>query len=40
MKAKKPVYIPGKCKQNELLYPGHNNDWICDCNPGKIILLS
>uniref|UniRef100_A0A182R0A9 DUF4789 domain-containing protein n=1 Tax=Anopheles farauti TaxID=69004 RepID=A0A182R0A9_9DIPT len=32
-----PVYIPGKCGTNEILYPGdHDNDWVCDCKPGYV----
>uniref|UniRef100_A0A182RZM9 DUF4789 domain-containing protein n=1 Tax=Anopheles funestus TaxID=62324 RepID=A0A182RZM9_ANOFN len=32
-----PVYIPGKCSANEILYPGdHANDWVCDCRPGYV----
>uniref|UniRef100_A0A182Y3T2 DUF4789 domain-containing protein n=1 Tax=Anopheles stephensi TaxID=30069 RepID=A0A182Y3T2_ANOST len=32
-----PVYIPGKCSTNEILYPGdHDNDWVCDCRPGYV----
>ncbi|XP_044731467.1 uncharacterized protein LOC123294485 [Chrysoperla carnea] len=32
---RQPIYIPGRCPQNELLYPGdHADDWICDCAPG------
>ncbi|XP_057337621.1 uncharacterized protein LOC130675788 [Microplitis mediator] len=30
-----PVYIPDKCPENMLLYPGAGNKsvWICDCRP-------
>ncbi|XP_034940001.1 uncharacterized protein [Chelonus insularis] len=30
-----PVYIPEKCPENMLLYPGGGNKsaWICDCRP-------
>lgn len=32
-----PVFIPGKCSPNEILYPGdHDNDWVCDCKPGYV----
>ncbi|XP_052891147.1 uncharacterized protein LOC128299279 [Anopheles moucheti] len=32
-----PVYVPGKCSKNEILYPGdHDNDWVCDCRPGYV----
>uniref|UniRef100_A0A182M0N7 DUF4789 domain-containing protein n=1 Tax=Anopheles culicifacies TaxID=139723 RepID=A0A182M0N7_9DIPT len=32
-----PVYIPGKCSTNEILYPGdHESDWVCDCRPGYV----
>uniref|UniRef100_A0A182WST5 DUF4789 domain-containing protein n=1 Tax=Anopheles quadriannulatus TaxID=34691 RepID=A0A182WST5_ANOQN len=32
-----PVYIPGKCSTNEILYPGdHDSDWVCDCRPGYV----
>uniref|UniRef100_A0A182PSI7 DUF4789 domain-containing protein n=1 Tax=Anopheles epiroticus TaxID=199890 RepID=A0A182PSI7_9DIPT len=32
-----PVFIPGKCGTNEILYPGdHDNDWVCDCRPGHV----
>uniref|UniRef100_A0A182NRT6 DUF4789 domain-containing protein n=1 Tax=Anopheles dirus TaxID=7168 RepID=A0A182NRT6_9DIPT len=32
-----PVFIPGKCSTNEILYPGdHDNDWVCDCRPGYV----
>ncbi|XP_026478975.1 uncharacterized protein LOC113385350 [Ctenocephalides felis] len=31
------LYIPGRCKENELLYPGdQKDDWICDCGAGTI----
>ncbi|XP_052744015.1 uncharacterized protein LOC112044277 isoform X2 [Bicyclus anynana] len=30
-----PVYLPAKCPENELYYPGdQTDDWICDCRPG------
>ncbi|XP_053698232.1 uncharacterized protein LOC128745226 [Sabethes cyaneus] len=29
-----PVYIPNKCLENEILYPGdQESDWVCDCKP-------
>ncbi|XP_055550173.1 fibrillin-2-like [Wyeomyia smithii] len=29
-----PVYIPEKCLENEILYPGdQDSDWVCDCKP-------
>uniref|UniRef100_A0A182NRT5 rRNA adenine N(6)-methyltransferase n=1 Tax=Anopheles dirus TaxID=7168 RepID=A0A182NRT5_9DIPT len=29
-----PIYIPRRCAENEILYPGdHENDWVCDCKP-------
>lgn len=29
-----PVYIPNRCQQNEILYPGdQESDWVCDCKP-------
>uniref|UniRef100_A0A182QSI3 DUF4789 domain-containing protein n=1 Tax=Anopheles farauti TaxID=69004 RepID=A0A182QSI3_9DIPT len=29
-----PIYIPKRCAENEILYPGdHENDWVCDCKP-------
>ncbi|XP_053679525.1 uncharacterized protein LOC128730500 [Anopheles nili] len=32
-----PIYLPGKCSPNEILYPGDNdNDWVCDCRPGYV----
>ncbi|KFB38763.1 hypothetical protein ZHAS_00006164 [Anopheles sinensis] len=32
-----PVFIPGKCSPNEILYPGdHADDWVCDCRPGYV----
>lgn len=34
---RKPIYIPGRCRENELLYPGDQlDDWICDCSPGHL----
>ncbi|XP_017781769.1 PREDICTED: uncharacterized protein LOC108566421 [Nicrophorus vespilloides] len=35
--ARVPLYIPGMCPENQLLYPGYqNNDWICDCQPSHV----
>lgn len=35
---KMPLFVPTKCGENELLYPGdYNNDWVCDCKPGLLI---
>lgn len=35
-----PLYIPGLCPENQLLYPGdQKSDWICDCSPGKMIMF-
>ncbi|XP_065085947.1 uncharacterized protein LOC135707961 [Ochlerotatus camptorhynchus] len=32
-----PVYIPGRCGENEILYPGdQENDWVCDCRPAHV----
>lgn len=32
-----PVYIPNKCLENEILYPGdQESDWVCDCKPTYI----
>ncbi|XP_052867349.1 uncharacterized protein LOC128273427 [Anopheles cruzii] len=32
-----PIFIPGGCAEDEILYPGdHNNDWVCDCKPTYI----
>uniref|UniRef100_A0A2M4BY53 Putative secreted protein n=1 Tax=Anopheles marajoara TaxID=58244 RepID=A0A2M4BY53_9DIPT len=32
-----PIFVPGKCAENEILYPGdHESDWVCDCRPGHI----
>lgn len=32
-----PVHIPGRCPENQLLYPGdQKTDWVCDCGPGYI----
>jgi len=32
-----PLYIPGKCPQNQLLFPGNQaSDWVCDCAPGTV----
>ncbi|XP_062564136.1 uncharacterized protein LOC134226987 [Armigeres subalbatus] len=32
-----PVYIPGKCGHNEILYPGDQaTDWVCDCRPAHV----
>ncbi|XP_053659413.1 uncharacterized protein LOC128708460 [Anopheles marshallii] len=29
-----PLYIPERCAENEILYPGdHEHDWVCDCKP-------
>lgn len=40
MQNKKPLFIPGRCAPNELLYPGdHKDDWVCDCKPGKFLKL-
>jgi len=34
---KKPVFLPQRCNENELFYPGdHKDDWVCDCKPGHI----
>lgn len=34
---KLPVFIPNRCGDNELLYPGdYKDDWVCDCRPGYI----
>ncbi|GAB0086496.1 uncharacterized protein DMENIID0001_078400 [Sergentomyia squamirostris] len=34
---KKPLYIPGRCGDEEYLYPGdHDNEWVCDCKPGYV----
>lgn len=36
-KTRIPLYIPGKCQPNQLLYPGdQKTDWICDCKPGYL----
>ncbi|XP_050672056.1 uncharacterized protein LOC126970270 [Leptidea sinapis] len=32
-----PVFLPSRCKENELYYPGDQpDDWICDCRPGYL----
>lgn len=32
-----PIFIPERCQENEILYPGdHENDWVCDCKPTYI----
>ncbi|XP_055550159.1 uncharacterized protein LOC129732846 [Wyeomyia smithii] len=32
-----PIYIPGYCGNNEILYPGDQlHDWVCDCRPGHV----
>ncbi|XP_039447971.1 uncharacterized protein LOC120427177 [Culex pipiens pallens] len=32
-----PVYIPGRCGLNEILYPGDQAvDWVCDCRPAHV----
>uniref|UniRef100_A0A2M4AKB8 Putative secreted protein n=1 Tax=Anopheles triannulatus TaxID=58253 RepID=A0A2M4AKB8_9DIPT len=32
-----PIFVPGKCADNEILYPGdHESDWVCDCRPGHV----
>ncbi|CAH2045648.1 unnamed protein product, partial [Iphiclides podalirius] len=32
-----PVFLPAKCPENELYYPGdQDSDWICDCRPGYL----
>lgn len=32
-----PIYIPGRCGENEILYPGdQENDWVCDCRPAHV----
>lgn len=29
-----PVFIPNRCQENEILYPGdQDSDWVCDCKP-------
>lgn len=29
-----PVFIPDRCQENEILYPGdQDSDWVCDCKP-------
>lgn len=29
-----PVFIPNRCEENEILYPGdQESDWVCDCKP-------
>ncbi|XP_055618864.1 uncharacterized protein LOC129763643 [Toxorhynchites rutilus septentrionalis] len=29
-----PVYLPKRCLENEILYPGdQESDWVCDCKP-------
>ncbi|XP_055382958.1 uncharacterized protein LOC129613065 isoform X2 [Condylostylus longicornis] len=34
---RKPVWVPGRCAENEILYPGDNqDDWVCDCKPAYI----
>jgi len=34
---RKPVWVPGKCAENEILYPIDKvDDWICDCKPAYI----
>jgi len=35
--ARVPLYIPGRCPPNQLLYPGdQEHDYVCDCGPGFI----
>ncbi|XP_053679526.1 uncharacterized protein LOC128730501 [Anopheles nili] len=32
-----PIFIPNKCAEDEILYPGdHEHDWVCDCKPTYI----
>jgi len=33
-----PLFIPGKCDDNQLYYPpqGKEKEWVCDCAPGFI----
>ncbi|XP_059614294.1 uncharacterized protein LOC132260283 isoform X2 [Phlebotomus argentipes] len=34
---RKPLFVPGRCSDNEYLYPGdHADEWVCDCKPGFI----
>ncbi|CAK1552268.1 unnamed protein product [Leptosia nina] len=36
-KERYPVYLPSMCGENELYYPGdQEDDWICDCRPGYL----
>ncbi|KAF2897802.1 hypothetical protein ILUMI_08389 [Ignelater luminosus] len=36
-----PIHIPGRCPENQILYPGdQKHDWVCDCGPGFIYLPS
>uniref|UniRef100_A0A8D8CPB3 (northern house mosquito) hypothetical protein n=1 Tax=Culex pipiens TaxID=7175 RepID=A0A8D8CPB3_CULPI len=33
-----PVFIPDRCQENEILYPGdQESDWVCDCKPSKCV---
>lgn len=37
LKNRQPLYFPGRCSENELLYPGdQKDDWVCDCVPGHL----
>ncbi|XP_055595734.1 uncharacterized protein LOC129746138 isoform X2 [Uranotaenia lowii] len=32
-----PIFIPGRCGKNEILYPGDQaDDWVCDCRPAHV----
>uniref|UniRef100_A0A1B0DNZ6 Uncharacterized protein n=1 Tax=Phlebotomus papatasi TaxID=29031 RepID=A0A1B0DNZ6_PHLPP len=34
---RKPIFVPGRCNDNEYLYPGdHADEWVCDCQPGFV----
>ncbi|XP_004921844.1 uncharacterized protein LOC101745936 [Bombyx mori] len=34
---RQPVFIPARCPDNELFYPGdQKDDWICDCRPAHL----
>ncbi|XP_055683795.1 uncharacterized protein LOC129790339 [Lutzomyia longipalpis] len=34
---RKPIFVPGRCQENEYLYPGdHADEWVCDCKPGYV----
>lgn len=36
---RKPLFVPGRCKDDEYLYPGdHADEWVCDCKPGENLL--